>query len=70
MAYPQDPIKMDMYMELPTGIHTKHGNSKDHVLRLFANIYEQKQAGCMWNSYLVTKLREINFKQSLSCPWK
>jgi hypothetical protein len=45
MAYPQAPIKMDMYMELPTGIHTKHGNSKDHVFKLLANIYGQKQVG-------------------------
>ncbi len=65
MAYPQAPIEMDMYMELPTCIHTKHGNSKDHILKLLANIYEQKQAGHVWNSYLVTKLQEINFKQSL-----
>jgi hypothetical protein len=65
MAYPQAPIKIDMYMELPTGIHTKHGISKDHVLKLLTNIYEQKQASRVWNSYLVTKLREINFKQSL-----
>jgi hypothetical protein len=65
MAYPQAPIEMDMYMKLPTGIHTKHRNSKDHVLKLLANIYGQKQVGCVWNSYLVTKLREINFKQSL-----
>jgi hypothetical protein len=65
MAYPQAPIEMDMYMELPTGIHTKHGNSKDHVLKLLTNIYGQKQASPVCNSYLVTKLREINFKQSL-----
>jgi hypothetical protein len=52
-------------MERPTGIHTKHGNSKDHVLKLLANIYGQKQASRMWSSYLVTKLWEINFKQSL-----
>ena len=65
MAYPQAPIEMDMYMELPTGIHTKHRNSKDHVLKLLANIYGLKQAGRVWNSYLVTKLWEINFKQSL-----
>jgi hypothetical protein len=65
MAYPHAPIEMDMYIELPTGIHTKHGNSKDHVLKLLTNIYGQKQAGRMWNSYLVTKLWEINFKQSL-----
>jgi hypothetical protein len=38
MAYPQAPIKMDMYMELPTGMHAKHGNYKDHVLKLLANI--------------------------------
>jgi hypothetical protein len=43
MAYPQAPIKMDMYMELSTGIHTKHGNSKDHVLKLLANIYGQRK---------------------------
>jgi hypothetical protein len=65
MAYPQAPTKMDMYMELPTGIHTKHGNSKDQVLKLLTNIYGQKQAGHVWNSYLIPKLREINFKQSL-----
>ncbi len=66
-AYPQVPIKIDMYMELPTGIHTKHGNSKDHIFKLLANIYGKKQAE--WNSYLVTKLWEINFKQSLVDDW-
>ncbi len=65
IAYPQAPVKMDMYVELPTGIHTKHGNSKDHVLKLLTNIYGKKQACCVWNSYLVTKLWEINLKQSL-----
>jgi hypothetical protein len=45
MAYPQAPIEMAMYMELPRVIHTKHKNSKDHVLRLIANIYGQQQAG-------------------------
>jgi hypothetical protein len=65
MAYPRAPIKMNMYMELSTGIHTKHGNSKDHILKLLINIYRQKQASCVWNSYLDTKLHEMNFKQSL-----
>jgi hypothetical protein len=63
IAYPQAPIEMDMYMELPVGIHTKHGNSKYHILKLLANIYGQKQAGRVWNNHLVTKLQEINFKQ-------
>jgi hypothetical protein len=52
-------------MDFPTGIHTKHRNSKDHVLKLLANIYGQKQASCLWNNYLITKLLEINFKQSI-----
>jgi hypothetical protein len=65
MAYPQAPIKMDMYMELPQGIQTEHGNSKDHVLKLLRNIYGQKQAGRVWNHYLTSKLLEVCFTQSL-----
>ncbi len=45
MAFPQAPIETDMYMELPQGIETKHGNSKDHVPKLLQKIYGQKQAG-------------------------
>jgi hypothetical protein len=65
MAYPQAPIKMDIYMELPQGIQTKHWNSKEHVLKLEKNIYGQKQAGCVWNSFLVDKLMSIVFTTSL-----
>ncbi len=65
MAYPQAPIKMDMYMELPQGINIKNENSKNHVLKLLANLYGQKQAAQVWNGYLVNKLQEINFQQSL-----
>jgi hypothetical protein len=65
MAYPQAPIKMDMYIQIPQRIHLKNGNYKDHVLKLLANLYCQKQAGCVWDSYLVNKLLKIEFKQSL-----
>jgi hypothetical protein len=65
MAYPQAPIKMDFYMELPQGIQTKHGNSKEHVLKLEKNIYGQKQAGRMRNSFLVDKLMSIGFTMLL-----
>ncbi len=47
------------------GVHTKHKNSKDHVLNLLTNINGHKYACCIWNNNLVTKLQEINFKQSL-----
>ncbi len=52
-------------MELPQGIQTKHGNSKEHVLKLEKNIYGQKQTGCMWNLFLVDKLTSIGFTMSL-----
>jgi hypothetical protein len=65
MAYPQAPIEMDIYMELPQGIQTAHGNSKDHVLKLEKNIYSQKQVGRVWNSFLVDKLLSIGFTTSL-----
>ncbi len=60
-VYPQAPIKMDIYMELPQGIQTKQGNSKDYILKLEKNIYGKKQAGCIWNSYLVDKLMSTDF---------
>jgi hypothetical protein len=56
MVYPQAPVETtDIYMELPQGIKTAIGNSKDHVLKLLNNIYGQKQAGRVWNSFLVNK---------------
>jgi hypothetical protein len=65
LVYPQAPIEMDIYIELPQGIQTKHGNSKEHVLKLEKNIYGQKQAGHVWNSFLVDKLTSIEFTTSL-----
>jgi hypothetical protein len=65
MAYPQAPIKMDIYMELPQGIQTKHTTSKDHVLKMEKNIYDQKQARRIWNSFLMDKLMSIGFTTSL-----
>eukprot|EP00804_Cyclotella_cryptica_P023558 CCRYP_018907-RA/>CCRYP_018907-RA protein AED:0.40 eAED:0.40 QI:0/0/0/1/0/0/2/0/129 len=63
-TYAQAPIAC-VYMELPPRIETKHGNSKDYDLKLLANLYGQKQAGRVWNQYMVDKLREICFQQSL-----
>lgn len=39
MAYPQDPIEFDMYIELPHGIVTKYDNGKADVLRLRKHLY-------------------------------
>ncbi|KAL7475581.1 hypothetical protein ACHAW6_001494 [Cyclotella cf. meneghiniana] len=53
-----------MYIELPPSIETKHGNSKDYVLKLLAYLYSQKQAGHIWTQYMVDKLRDIGFQKS------
>jgi hypothetical protein len=65
MEFPQAPIEMEMYMELPKGTETRHGNSKDHVLKVLQNIYGQKQASRVWNHHLTAKLLEVGFTQSL-----
>jgi hypothetical protein len=66
MAYPhQAPIDCNMYMELPQGIQVSEGESSDYVLKLLKNIYGQKQAGRVWNEYLVDKLTSLGYKASL-----
>ena len=54
----------EMCMELPSGTKTKHGNSKDYILKLLANLYDQKQAGQVWKWYMVGMFQEIGFQQS------
>jgi hypothetical protein len=61
MAYPQAPIEMDIYMELPQSIQTTHGNSKDQELKLAKNIHGQKQVRRKWNLILMEKLTFIEF---------
>jgi hypothetical protein len=65
MAYPQAPVELDIYMELPQSIKTATGNSKDRVLKLLMNIYGQKQAGMVWNSFLVDKLTSLGYTSLL-----
>ena len=64
MAYTQAPIETDLFMEIPYGIETTKGNTHDYVLQLLANLYGQKQAGRVWNQFLVQKLESIGFVQS------
>ena len=47
LAFPHAPILLDMYMEIPKGIEVDIGNqtdNKDYILKLFKNLYGQKQA--------------------------
>jgi hypothetical protein len=65
MAYPQAPVESDIHMELPQGIKTATGNSKDHVLKLLKNTHGQKQAGAVWNSFLVDKITLLGYTSLL-----
>ena len=65
-AFPQAPVERELYMQIPKGIEANvDGNTNDYVLKLHRNIYGQKQAGRVWNDYLVEKLiNEVGFTQS------
>jgi hypothetical protein len=54
-----------MYMKLPQGIQVAEGDSMDYVLKLLKNIYGLKQAGQVWNEYLVEKLTSLGYKASM-----
>ena len=65
-AFAQSPIEKTLYMRVPVGMEIDDGsNPKDYVLKMHRNIYGQKQAGRVWNQFLVKKLiEELGFKQS------
>jgi hypothetical protein len=65
MAYPQDPSRWTSIWSCHKGFKPRMGTPKKHVLKLDKNIYSQKQAGPMWNSFLVGKLTSIGFTTSL-----
>jgi hypothetical protein len=65
-AFAQAPVEKTLYMRVPAGVVIEGGGDpKEYVLQIHRNIYGQKQAGRVWNQYLVKKLvKELGFKQS------
>ena len=63
-AFPQAPVERELYMKIPKGVNLRNKSSDDYVLKLHKNTYGQKNAGRVWNKYLVNKLTKIGFKQS------
>jgi hypothetical protein len=45
LAYPQAPVKKELYMKIPKGFNIDKGKTDDYVLNVHRNIYGQKQAG-------------------------
>ena len=64
LAYPQESMQFDMYMELPHVITKWSGWAKDEVLKLHCYVHGEKQADCVWNKYVISKRLEIGFKKS------
>jgi hypothetical protein len=65
LAYTQAPVEKDLYMKIPKGFEIDKGCSNNYVVKLHKNVYGQKQAGRVWNKYLVDKLvNKLRFKQS------
>ena len=63
-AFPQAPVERELYMKIPKGVSLKGKSSEAYVLKLHKNTYGQKNAGRVWNDYLVKKLISIGFTQS------
>jgi Reverse transcriptase (RNA-dependent DNA polymerase) len=64
-AYPQAPVERPMFMEVPPGFVVPNARpGEQYVLEVHRNIYGQKQAGRVWNKYLVQRLLSIGFLQS------
>lgn len=64
-AFAQTPVERTLY-KIPAGIDLEDGtNPINYVLKIHRNIYGQKQAGRVWNKFLMWKLiDELGFKQS------
>jgi hypothetical protein len=65
LAFPQAPVEREIYMEVPKRFTVQGDANKDYVLKIHRNIYGQKQAGRVWNQYLVDRLvNKVGFVQS------
>ena len=64
LAFPQAPIEYELFMKLPLGIKIDGVSNRTHCLQLLRNLYGQKQAGRVWNRFLVEGLLNIGFTPS------
>ena len=70
LAFPQAKLDIDIFMELPIGIDSHEGNSKEYVLSLNRSIYGLKQSSLNWYNLLsqVLKKKSRNFIPSQTDP--
>ncbi len=66
MVYLQAPVELDIYMELSQARYQDYDwKLQGPVPKLLKNIYGQKQAGRVWNSFLLDKLTSLGYTSSL-----
>jgi hypothetical protein len=65
LAFPQADVECDLFMQLPRGVTFPRFHRSIHCLKLKKNLYGQKQAGRVWNKFLVDGLvNSLKFTQS------
>ena len=68
LAYTQEPIDIDIYLELPGGFKIEREDKIKFMLQLKKNLYGLKQAGLSWFETLWDHLLKQGFTQSASDP--
>ena len=53
LAFTQAPADRELYMEIPKGLTIEGATKGEYVFKLLKNTYGKKDAGCVWNHYLV-----------------
>ncbi|KAL7463672.1 hypothetical protein ACHAXS_004028 [Conticribra weissflogii] len=61
LFFTQAPAETTLNIELPQGSEKKYSNSKDHILKLLANLYGQKLAGRVWN-HIIQEIKSKGLK--------
>jgi hypothetical protein len=64
LAFPQADVECDLFMKLPRGLVFEGVDHSMHCGKLIKNLYGQKQAGRVWNDYLVKGLEDRGFFKS------
>jgi Reverse transcriptase (RNA-dependent DNA polymerase) len=68
-AYPQAPVKQDLYLDIPKGCNIEKESTSKWALQVLRNIYGQTQAGKVWHDYLIQRLtNDLNFTQCIMDP--
>ena len=67
LAYPQDDLDVDIYMELPQGFNVRPESGR-YAFKLQKNLYGLKQAGHNWSGKLSSELADLSINPSKVDP--